>query len=736
LIYSNIFPAKEEISKLSIPCTKYRVLNLPTSEELRSKSLKGVARRAGTIVGFPVGDAITTEGAFLLVPELSKKQKQLPELIDAYPLKEEDKADLSNFPYTFRDMLFDFARNQLESYGFWRGAYNTYYEYAPEKTINNVVSIYRGLWFRFDLVKSRFFLTVDPVCTLTSCLSLWEQISKEGFQVVKKKMEKGGGQRVLQRHYTAKKKSICRIHSISQELSVSKKSFKDKQGRLVSVKENIQKCDPILAGEISDDEPTVLLTYDGKKIYHTAPSLLWDILLTNEVPIEVRDIVKREVYLAASVRRKLTQKYRAYLSEIKVADKSLVSFKDNCLSSKDFKCEIFEPPSLRFGEQNLKPKLEELRGFKKKSLRNHGPAKKIEIAKSLIIVHPFLPMDIVSGLISDFKKIARNYFKMRLPYIHQWKYNDVLDEDTKRSLFDRYKRFKSRIEGAIVVIEKEDPKYFFFKELFQDIPTQMITKETIEVKFSLPPEKMGKYWNKILNACSGLLTKMGVRPWILGDPLTYECYAGLEVGEGDVFCHFYVYDKHCQTVGVEPWRPQKGEAVSARNVSEALKNSVEKVIAGKINSLVVHRDGRLTNSEKQGIKEAVNELMKKGKLSDNPIVVGVNIKKAVPFRFYDVTDKEEGCKVGTYMILNDKQAIVATTGVPLLRQGTAKPILIEIEPILGDASIESIAQDVYNLSHMNWGSILMKLKLPITIAFAEKQTPMAQKGIPTRFLPI
>ncbi|MGB9777990.1 MAG: hypothetical protein ACPLW8_01175 [Candidatus Bathyarchaeales archaeon] len=154
MIYSNIFPAKEEISKLSIPCIKYRVLNLPTSEELRSKSLKVVARRAGVIVGFPVGDAITKEGAFLLVLELREKQKKLPELIDAYPLKEEGKADLSDFPYTFRDMLFDFARNQLESYGFWHGAYNTYYEYTPEKTVDNKVSIYRGLWFRFDFIQN------------------------------------------------------------------------------------------------------------------------------------------------------------------------------------------------------------------------------------------------------------------------------------------------------------------------------------------------------------------------------------------------------------------------------------------------------------------------------------------------------------------------------------------------------------------------------------------------------
>lgn len=736
MIYSNIFPAKEEINKLSVLCLRYRVLNLPASEELRAKSLKRVARKAGNIVGVPVGDLMTAEGNFLLVPQFTEGTTQLPKLIDAYSIKMEDETDLSHFPYTFRDLLFDFARGQLESYGFWRGAYNTYYEYAPEKVVDKRVSIYRGFWFRFDVIHNRFFLTVDSLCTLTNYLSLWEQISQEGLLVVKKRMEKGEGERVLQRHYTRKKKSICRIHAISQELSVTKKSFKDGKGRLVSVKENIQRFDSTMADQISDDEPTVLVTYGGEKFYHTAPSLLWDILLTSDIPRQVRDVTKSEVYLSAPRRRKLTQKYRAYLSEIKLMDKSIVSFKDDPLSSKDLKCDVFEPPTLKFGEEYLKPKLDELRGFKKRSLQSYGPAKKIAITRSLILVHPFLPMDIVSGLISDVKKVARKYFKTGLPYIYQWKYKDELDEKTKKSLYNRYRRFKSRIEGAIVVTEEEDPKYFFFKNLFQDIPTQMITRKTIEIKFSLPPEKMGRYWNSVLNACSGFLTKMGARPWILGEPLGYDCYAGLEVGEGDVFCHFYVYDKYCRNVGVEPWRPQKGEAISARNVSEALKNSVEKVITEKINSLVIHRDGRLTNSEKQGIKKAADMLIKSGKLSENPVVIGVNIKKAVPFRFFEVTDKEEGCKVGTYMILNDKQAIVATTGLPLHKQGIAKPILVEIDSIRGETSIENISRDVYNLSHMNWGSILLKLKLPITIAFAEKQTPMAQRGIPTIFLPI
>lgn len=737
MISSNIFPAKWEINQLSVSCVRYRVLNLPTAGEIRAELLKRVARKAKNAVGLPVGDLATIEGNFLLVPQITGREVEVPEIIDAYPLKKEDEVDLSQFPYVFRDLLFDFARDQLENYGFWRSTYNTYYEYAPEMVVEDKVSIYRGFWFRFDFLQGRFFLTVDPVCTLTNYFNLWEQISQESLSVVKKKMEKGDGERVLQRHYTSKRKSICRIHAISQELPVTKKSFKDKFGRLVGVKENIQRFDPALANSVSDDEPTVLVTYDGKNIYHTAASLLWDILLTDEVPRQVRGVVRPEVYLSAPRRRKLTQKYRAYLSEIKLLDKTIVGFKDGPISSKDLICDVFEPPTLRFGEVDLEPKVEELSGFKKRSLRKHGPAKKIEITKNVILVHPFLPAPIVSGLISDLKSVARNYFKIRLPYIYQWRYEDALGDEAKRAIRTRYRRFKSRIEGAMVVIEKEDdPKYFFFKDLFQDVPTQMITKKAVESKFNLPPGRMGRYWNTILNTSSGLLTKMGARPWILGKPLAYDCYAGIEVGEGGVFCHFYIYDKHCRNVGVEPWRPQKGEAVSAKNVSEALINSIGKIIEGKINSLVVHRDGRLTISEKQGIKEATVALMKTGKLAENPVVVGLNIKKRVPFRLYEVGDKEEACKVGSYMILDDRQAIVATTGLPLHKQGMAKPILLEMEPFLGEVSIETVSRDVYDLSHMNWGSILSKYKLPITVAFAEKQTPLAKRGIPTKFLPI
>ena len=52
----------------------------------------------------------------------------------------------------------------------------------------------------------------------------------------------------------------------------------------------------------------------------------------------------------------------------------------------------------------------------------------------------------------------------------------------------------------------------------------------------------------------------------------------------------------------------------------------------------------------------------------------VNIKKNVPFRLYDAEGKQHsGCKIGSYLILDEHNGIIANSGAPLLRQGMARP---------------------------------------------------------------
>jgi len=45
-------------------------------------------------------------------------------------------------------------------------------------------------------------------------------------------------------------------------------------------------------------------------------------------------------------------------------------------------------------------------------------------------------------------------------------------------------------------------------------------------------------------------------------------------------------------------------------------------------------------------------------------------------------------------------------------------------------------RDIYELSFMHWGSIMIKMKLPATLKYADALTPFALRSITTRGVPL
>jgi hypothetical protein len=73
-----------------------------------------------------------------------------------------------------------------------------------------------------------------------------------------------------------------------------------------------------------------------------------------------------------------------------------------------------------------------------------------------------------------------------------------------------------------------------------------------------------------------------------------------------------------------------------------------------------------------------SELLSNGSMTSDGKITCVNVKKTVPFRLYDSQGKQQSeCKIGSYLILDDHNGIIANSGAPLLRQGMARPILVE-----------------------------------------------------------
>ena len=729
-IHSNIFPSKKSLHEQSFLVDRYKVDRIPR-DDLHFKNLndaiKYISLQLGVlVVPYSPGE---TDYALALEPTITKGFSGI-----RYPVTLiEQNEPLLKYPQQAREFHYQAARRVLEDHGMWRYTYNRYFEYYPEKIIEEY-EVYRGFCFRYDLIEGKILVTVDAITRVITQSTVWELISRLGKEEAKRKL--------TERYVLATQergKAIYQIVKIDFETNVNDEciTIGDK---VYSIKGYFRRPGgrPELADMISDDECVVIVRRKkGAKELSMAPSLLKLGLRTKDFPKErtLKQELRNEVYLSADRRRLLTQKFLTVINPLPFTAGRSIGFDAQEISEASKEAKILPPPNLRFGSTSpILPNLSHYGRLIKNSLRKHGPVQKATFPHNrLVLVYPStISRGIINNFYNDCKWVARNFFKIHLPYrptLYNYPEVDVRKE---------YNSFKEYIDAIIAVIqhEEETRRYLDFKQWF-DKPNQVLTYRVINERYRLPREQIGRYRSLILNVCAGLLGKMGGRPWILHQRLSSDFYVGLDVGgekRARVACYTF-FDEYGNYLG-EEWRPQRGEEIDPSELMRILVNAIREY-KKRIESLVVHRDGEFRESELRGIELVRREMIASRTMPKNSRVVCVNVKKAVPFRLYEIENKKErGCLAGSYLILDDHRGILATTGIPLLRQGLAQPLLVELVNPFDQADIREVMKDIYELSFMHWGSIMIKMKLPATLRYADALTPFALRSIRTRGVPL
>jgi hypothetical protein len=725
-IRSNIFLGKRTFDDPTLTVDVYRIEGIPNDSDRFKKigKIKEILAQKlnRLVVLYSPGEL---DYAFVFQPPSNVVLKELEGTVKL----EKKGVSIVNYPQQLRELHYEATRNSLEQYGLWKHTYNRYFEPDPEKTIDEF-EIYRGMWFRFDLFLHNVQITIDPTTRITSRSTIWELISKFGKEEAKK--------RLSHRNVLAtqeKGKAIYQIVRLDFNKTVNKKCIQigDKN---YSVKEYFKRPGgrPELADMVSDEECVVFVKrgLDGKEL-SMAPSLLKLIHKTEDFPREqtIKQELTSEVFLSAERRRILTHKFLTMVNPLRLG-KIFNEFEKTDISNRTNNAGILPAPKLIFGnKQSVMPNFSDYGFFMKNTLRKFGPAKKAAFSSNAILL--VYPSTIAKGIMKDFyedcKSISKEYFRTYLPQKPiSYTYPDF-------DLRKEYEAFKNNIDAVLSVIQYEGDtnRYLNFKEWF-DKPNQVLTYRVINQKYRL---RRGRYRNLLLNVCAGLLGKMGGRPWVLDTKLSADFYVGLDVG-GDkkarVACYTF-FDGYGNYIR-EEWRPQRAEEINPQE----LKRIVVNTITGhgdSINSIVFHRDGQFTDRELQSMDAIKSELLNNGTFSSNAKITCVNVKKTVPYRLYNAQGKQKSeCNIGSYLILDDHNGIIANSGAPLLRQGMARPILVETIPPFDKTNIKTALQDIYYLSFMHWGSIMVKMKLPATLRYADALTPFALRNIRITGVPL
>jgi hypothetical protein len=646
---------------------------------------------------------------------------------------EKKREPLLNFPQQLKEFHYEAARYVLARHGMWKYTYNRYFEFYPEKTIDTF-EIYRGICFRCDLFGHRVLLTIDPTTRVTTLSTVWGLISKLGREEAKKQLT---GRYVLATQ--EKGKSIYQISKIDFDKNVNDNCIRIGDNAY-SVKGYFARSGgkPALADSISDEECVINVRRGpGAMELSMAPSLLKLILKTDDFPKErtLKNDLTKEVYLSADRRRLLSQKFLTIMNPLPLGATRSTVFETNDVSQLGKEAKVLPPSQLIFGSKtSFTPDFSNYGSFLKDNLRRLGPARKAAFSYGrLILVHPStVPRGLMRSFYDDCKWVARTFFRTYMPerpIFYNYPEVDVRKE---------YESFENEVDAVLAVIqdERETERYLNFKEWFTK-PNQILTYRVINEKYLLPKEQSGKYRNLIINVCAGLLGKMGGRPWILDRRLSADIYVGLDVGgekRARVAC-FTFFDQFGNYLG-EEWRPQRAEEIDPAELRRIIVNMVKKY-KDHIRGMVIHRDGEFTDKELEGTGQVKSDLQEEGVMTSDSTLTCVNVKKAVPYRLYELSNgQQDGCKIGSYMLLDEHSAILATSGAPLLRQGIAHPLLLELVPPFDTANIRTVVQDIYSLSFMHWGSILLKMKLPATLRYADALTPFALRNIRITGVPL
>jgi len=670
--------------------------------------------------------------------------------IDNHPIKKVGLRKLtplsSSDEETLCHLLYQSARDKLTSGGFWKKYYNVFMENKPSYK-SEKCELYKGFTFRLDVFSyGKVGLSIDPTTTQVGSLDLWQWIQQDGVESVQKWVaarpkgrKRGKPGRNIFEH---KIKRISRIVGLDPHKTVDTPSFIDPTTkRLTSVIEYQKERYGITT--IQPNEPIVFLRYgESLEPAHHAPSLLKPTLTTDEIsPV----IQKEYIFLPPHKKWNAILHYRNALSSLGLANIN-IRFSACMANEHDFPFGIIPIPALVFGDGQVAKigNYERTNDFKTNCLRQYGPFEKPTIMETCLIYRADFNRDTIFEFYNDLKDYMQKYYRTLLsPKPKEIATKDYYDLSMKIA------EYRDRMKTSFFILflpSKEAPEYDYLKAELP-APSQAISIDNVNLKDAVKKvmdteirnKMLARYYGIVLTMATGIFVQAGGLPWVLGDALHGDCHIGIDIGgkEAKVACYGYLFDKQGRIVGTDIGAVQTGEIVESSRIKMAVKKLLSKIKHQEGMKIIIYRDGRLLQEERQGIIEAVESIIEPDIRQTLNLSV-VEIRKNVPFRLFKKEDRFiRNPLMGSFALIDENRGILCTTGYPLIRGRVAQPLLIQFVNLYGQVDIENVLKDIFYLSELNWIAGDKPTKLPIVIKLAENRAIFAEKGIsPASKLPV
>lgn len=253
--------------------------------------------------------------------------------------------------------------------------------------------------------------------------------------------------------------------------------------------------------------------------------------------------------------------------------------------------------------------------------------------------------------------------------------------------------------------------------------------------YSVKYDKKGKYSGYVKGvAINQVLLNNERWPFVLETPLNADLTIGIDVKKQ--MAGFTFIDKYSKNILTKSDKSQNREKLSIGQVSKMLVDTISHLAPKfdySIERIVIHRDGRLFKTEKEGITRAIAALERNGIL---PVGVTVNIieipkHSIIPFRLFDVKKQYNivqekinnghvfNAEIGSFVTMSSKEAFVCTTGKEFNHGGTSNPLYVKYES--GTMDFDEILEDLYYLSCLAYTKPDDCSRFPLTIKITDRR---------------
>ena len=737
LLAINAFRMKKRLDEIEVEYLIYRVTkpNIVSSE--RHRILNNLGRKLSdryrciAIRYTPTEDfnGVIVFGRSNLNDEIA---------INDFKLEQVEQGVGLNIPHSrVRSFFYGILRAKLEYHGFWPSTRNKYYRFQDEP-LDKMFRIFRGAFFRFEILEDgSVMLILDPLTRIVSYDTVHELASRWG-DAKARGILRGRYIIALVARRGELSRSLLKVHEFRPDLKAGVDKLIDINGKKYTIKEYYSEHLklPKVADLIPDEAPVIkALSPNSSSVLHVAASMAHLNYRTDDIPPDYLKKIEQYVFLKPDQRVALTMSFLDAINPLTHPYNTHIGtyeFEEELFKPGEERSGGLEPPRLKFKRGTRQVDIYNYTRFFRESIRELGVAREISIPVNsrIAVVYPenYITDNEAKRFYSDIIIASKRVFKVSLPEDpFLWGYRD----DPSR-VMRNYKRFKSAVLAAVVILRSEDDEFYaFFKNLFREKVSQMATARLVLLRKQLPREKLHRYRNAIINLVSGLLGKLGLRPWLLEEVLKAKMYIGIDLLPGRVFV-LTLMDGNGNYVD-EKWMTLRGSKIN----SDDMRNSLYQLVIRNITnmksndefSIVFMRDGDVYPEEVEGMRSFIKSMMDRYSKVKYSVL---SVKKNIPYRLYRIDDdKILYPDIGSYAILGEKYAILASSGYPILRNRLAKPLLIELVEAIpaGWYNIHDALKDSYKLSFMHWATLTQKTKYPAPIKYADDFSYLISKGI-------